>query len=264
MSPLPGWQKGDPEHTNTLFFYYNLLLAAKMAGVLGRGDEKERHETAAAEMRQAILARYYDRERKVFADGSQFSLAFALKLDLIPPEDTDAVMAHLIDDIERVHKGHLTTGIFGTKYLLEELARRGRPDTAYKLLMAEGFPGWKYMLAEGATTLYETWDRQGSGNHGMFGSVDAWLYRFLAGISPDEEEPGFQRAIIKPYAPPGLSRVRASLRTVRGVITSGWERRDGKLVFDVTLPPGVTGEFYAPGSPAGECRLFTGSLHTVD
>ena len=49
------------------------------------------------------------------------------------------------------HDGHIATGIFGTKYLLDCLTETGHADVAYSVVTQDTFPGWGHMLAAGAT-----------------------------------------------------------------------------------------------------------------
>jgi alpha-L-rhamnosidase len=60
------------------------------------------------------------------------------------------------------------------------LTQLHRSDLAYDLAVQTTFPSWGYMLANGATTLWELWqDKTGpsmnSQDHHMMGSVDAWF-----------------------------------------------------------------------------------------
>ena len=51
----------------------------------------------------------------------------------------------------------------------------------------------------GATTVWETWkksDNTYSNCHPMFGTVTEWFYRWLGGIRPLDDEPGFKKFII--------------------------------------------------------------------
>jgi alpha-L-rhamnosidase len=62
------------------------------------------------------------------------------------------------------------------------------------------------MIREGATTLWERWEKMTGGgmnshNHIMLGSVDAWFYKALAGIRC--LEPGWRRIRIQPFIPTG-------------------------------------------------------------
>lgn len=35
--------------------------------------------------------------------------------------------------------------------------------------------------------------------------------------------------------------------TVRGVVSSRWERREGQIVWEIVIPAGCTGTVYLPG-----------------
>ena len=101
------------------------------------------------------------------------------------------------------------------------------------------YPGWGYMLENGATTLWETWaesDNVYSQNHPMFGSVSEWFYKSLGGIEPEESAAGFDRFRIEPNMPAGLDWVDASYESVRGTIRSSWRLEDDRLYFDVEIP----------------------------
>ena len=97
------------------------------------------------------------------------------------------------------------------------------------------------MVDRGATTIWETWkesDNTYSNCHPMFGSVSEWMYRWLAGIRPHPEYPGFEKFIIAPALPPGLDHVKCSYHSPFGEIVSNWrnEGRD-KQVFEITPYP---------------------------
>ena len=71
-------------------------------------------------------------DKKCYDDGSQFANSFALFLGIVPEKEKKAVLDNLIDDIQITHEGHLTTGILGTKYLMELLSVEGRSDVAWR------------------------------------------------------------------------------------------------------------------------------------
>src|SRR5207253_2567508 len=99
---------------------------------------------------------------------------------------------------------HLSTGFLGTPFLLSTLADHGRSDVAYRLLLNETYPSWGYMLSKGATTWWERWNgdtgdpAMNSYNHYAFGSVVAWVYRYVAGIDAAPDAPGFREIVIHP------------------------------------------------------------------
>jgi alpha-L-rhamnosidase len=85
-----------------------------------------------------------------------------------------------------------------------------------------------------------------SHNHIMFGSVDAWFYRVLAGISLDSASSGFRKVVIKPYIPDDLKYAGGSVDTVRGLLSSSWRKEADELVLDVTLPVNSEGTIFLP------------------
>ena len=161
----------------------------------------------------------------------------------MPEAHREEVLRNLVRDIVEGHGGHLTTGILGTKYMIEALTENGRCDVAYLLATQGGYPSWADMI-ENRTTLSEHWDKSGSNNHVMFGSIDTWFYRALAGINIDQAHPGYANFVIKPCIQPGLSWVKASIETVRGRIVTEWACRDGEYRLGVTIPANSTATVY--------------------
>jgi alpha-L-rhamnosidase len=112
------------------------------------------------------------------------------------------------------------------------------------------------MIDMGATTMWERWDavvkgrkgviEQSSRNHWPLGSVGEWVWRELAGINPDDEQPGYKHFVIRPRPCPGLTWVKAEYDSIRGKIVSDWKIEDGKFVWDVTIPPNATATVYVP------------------
>jgi alpha-L-rhamnosidase len=107
------------------------------------------------------------------------------------------------------------------------------------------------MIKEGATTLWERWEYMAgrgmnSHNHIMFGTVDTWFYRVLAGINHDPSAPGFKRIKIKPYVLGDLNYVSASVKTIRGLVSSSWKKEQNALVLEVVLPVNSEGEICLP------------------
>lgn len=80
----------------------------------------------------------------------------------------------------------------------------------------------------------------------MLGSVNTWFYKTLAGINIDSEHPGFQKIIVKPEIVDDLKHVTASIKTIRGIVSSRWYRDEKSLTVEVTIPANSTAEVYVP------------------
>jgi len=120
-------------------------------------------------------------------------------------------------------------------------------DIAYTIANQKTFPGWGYMLANGATTLWESWAEPGSvysENHPMFGSVDEWFYRSLLGINP--AAPGFKKIIIHPQPAGDLTWAKGSYQSMYGDIISDWTKSNTTFSLHVVIPANTTAVVYVP------------------
>lgn len=250
---VEGWKEGEPVSVVTAFYYYDTLLVAKAAGVLGKVQDAEKYTALAKQIKAAFNRAFYDAKKRQYEQGTQFSNAFPLFLGLVEPSEQPAVLNNILRDLER-HNGHFTVGVLGAKYLIDALTQNGRTDVAFKLATQTGFPSWEHMLEGGQTTLSEFWDLKGSHNHVMMGSIDGWFYRTLAGIQPDEAKPGFEHVLIKPFIPESMSLVRASTQTVRGRVTVEWTKKNGSLQLNVTIPANSTATVYVPAASANKVQ----------
>ena len=158
-----------------------------------------------------------------------------------------------MEDIRDKHDGHLTTGIFGTKFMLDTLSKEGHTETAYGIVNQPGMPGWGWMLENGATTLWEHWagsDNTFSKNHPMFGSVSQWFFNWLGGIRPASDAVGFDKILIAPQPVGDLRWAKAQYRSVRGLVTSEWKKDGGNFGLHVTIPVGASAMVFVPAKDA--------------
>jgi alpha-L-rhamnosidase len=236
--------------TGTAFYFRNVELFAGLARALGHARDADNADAQAARIKAAFNRRFLAPGTGRYDSGTQACQAFALQFGLVPVEEQASALALLLNDIA-AHQDHLTTGIFGTKYLLNTVTDAGRADVAYRLVNQRTFPGWGYMLERGATTLWEHWefsDDTYSHNHPMFGSVSEWFYKALAGIQPAPDAMGFDRIVIRPQPVGDLAWVKASYDSVRGKIASAWEKTNGGFHLRVTIPANATALVHLPAT----------------
>jgi len=185
---------------------------------------------------------------------------------VVPENEKQAAVDSLAASVRQSGNGHFTTGIFGTKYILEAMSQAGLIQQVFDIVNSPEFPGWGYMISRGATTLWESWresDNTYSNCHPMFGSVSEWFYRWLGGIRPDNEHPGFQQFYLAPQTPNGLNYVKISYKTPFGFIRSGWEKKaSGEIVYKITIPKGTTAVFQTEVGKNSEVLVCFGSKAT--
>ena len=233
--------------TATAHYYQDAVVLAKVADHLGHVDES-RNFAAKAEAIRAI----YNRELfkpgtpELYGTGSQTSLALPLAMGIAEPANRAAVTAALLKDIGT--RGYSTAGAIGTRYLFRALTDAGQSDLIYRLITNPDMPGYAYQLKQGKTTLAESWTGQtgASQNHFFLGQVIEWFYGDLAGIKPDEANPGFKHILIQPHPVDALDWVEATYQSVHGPITVHWERADGKFMLEASIPANTTASIMMP------------------
>jgi alpha-L-rhamnosidase len=246
---VEGWKEGEPVSVVTAFYYYDTLIVAKAADVLGRKAEADEYRVHAKEIKTAFNRRFYDPKNRQYEQGTQFSNAFPLLLGLADMSNESAVLDNILRDLERCH-GHFNGGVLGTKYLIDALTQFGRADVAYELATQTGYPSWAHLLEGSRTTLSEFWDLHGSHNHVMLGSIDGWFYRVLGGIQPDEAKPGFEHIVIRPFIPSSLSSVRAKIQTIRGPVAVEWTKQNRSLRMNIRIPANSSATVHVPAASA--------------
>lgn len=224
-------------------------MLSRLARILGKEKEADEYARLGENIRRAYVEKFVAPGTGVVASGIQSAQAFALFLNMLPVEERPAALAHLVKDITDKHDGHLTTGIFGTRYMLDVLSREGRAEVVNNMVNLRDFPGWGYMLERGATTLWEHWefsDNTFSHNHPMFGSVSQWFYNWLGGIEPAVDAVGFDKFTFQPQFLEGLDWVRCTYRSIRGPITCDWKREGNRVAMELQVPVNTSATLVLP------------------
>lgn len=151
-------------------------------------------------------------------------------------------MERLEKDILVLHKGHINVGITGGAMLFKLLRQEGRDDLIYAMTSQKDYPGWGYMKANGATTIWEMWEKDLPGHsllHSSYLYPGAWYVEGIAGIQRDPESPGFQKFLIKLPAlkASSLSWAKTSFDSPAGLIKTSWEHKGTSLNLEITVPP---------------------------
>ena len=66
----------------------------------------------------------------------------------------------------------------------------------------------------------------------------------------NESSPAYSHIVVKPVIPEGLDRASYRIETVRGLVSNGWERKDGRFLMTTVVPVGCTATVYLPVSEA--------------
>lgn len=245
----------DKAVTGTAFFYYCVKKTAEIAGVLNKLEDQEQYSLLGETIKKRFIEEFVNSSTGAVGNGTQASQAFALYFKLVPEEGKEKVLQFLINDIENNYKSHLSTGIFGTKFLFDVLREANCNDLVYSVNNQRSFPSYGYMIDNGATTLWEEWNGDYSQNHPMFGSVSEWFYKSLAGISPSTDANGFDKIILKPSFTEGLKWVNGSYQSIRGKIGYSWNNTDGNVTMEVNIPGNTNANIFLQNADRNSLKV---------
>ena len=270
--PAPGYEEYVAAETPppllwTGYYYLGARVVADAARILGHGADADRYAQLTERIDAAYNTAFFDEQTGNYAGGSQTANSFSLLIGLCPPERQAALVANIRREVMDTHDGHIHTGHVGTTSLIEALTRYGDGETLLSVAAATGYPGWGYMVEQGATTIWESWGHDWAPDHDravqravshradsmmMWGCIDRFFFAGLAGIgeppfhgtgSPPR---GFRHVEIRPLVVGELSHARARIRTVRGTVASSWRRDASSMELTVEVPANSTATVAIP------------------
>ena len=244
--------------TGTCHYLQCARIMEKFAELMHDQTNQIKYARLGEKLKNLVKAKFWDQPitEKI---NRQTLFATLLYHDIIPPEEKSAARDSLITAIYKGPAGHFNTGIFGTKYILETTAKEVSPRFVFDIVHSTAFPGWGFMIDQGATTIWETWkesDNTYSNCHPMFGSVSEWFFRWLGGIRPDPDHPGFQEFYVAPATPKGLEFVHCTYHSPFGKIVSNWKKLSLEDVqYEIEVPAKTSANIRLMLNPSQKIEL---------
>ena len=248
------WEaKVSSDFVSNAFYARSARLLACAERILGDAASAAQYDALADRVGAATFGRWGEE-----AVRTQSGAAIALEFGLAPDDRRAEIAAGLAENVRR-ENGRIATGFLGTPLVLFALSRHGYLDEAYLMLLRREAPSWLYQVDRGATTVWERWDailpdgtihsgamdalptedasEEDTGmlsfNHYAYGAMIDWVYRTVAGLAPDAEDPGYRTVHVAPRPAVGLSHASASIDTPQGRLAIDWRVEGG--VFEATL-----------------------------
>ena len=258
LSPagLTNWGLGDwvpvksvtpKEFTSSIYYYVDALILARSARILKKQSDYEKYIALSNKIKDAVNAKYLNQETCIYGEGFQTELSAPLYWGIVPEKLIKKVADKLAQRVI-ADKNHIDVGLLGTKTVLNALSENGYADLAYEVASQETYPSWGWWIKNGATTLLENWPIDAksdiSQNHIMFGEISAWMYKALAGIKPDTQNPGFKNVLLRPCFVKGLVAFQAKHTGPYGDILSSWIRENNQIIYSVVIPPNSTASLF--------------------
>ena len=234
----------DNIYVSTIYLLWHLREMSKVAQIAGVKKDSKKYAKMAIECEKALNKKYFDDKTCNYAKGQQTENALALSLGIVPKKYRQKVADNIYANVVKMNH-HCTSGNIGYRHLFYVLADYGYADEVLEILLNPEYPGWGYMINNGATSVWERWEAEmqnemHSFNHPMFGSYDAFLFAYLGGIKIDEDAYASNKVTIKPIFTQKLDYVTTSLQTLNGSINSAWKRENGVVTATITIPPMTT------------------------
>jgi hypothetical protein len=248
----------------TAIYYYMLTTMSLISKHLGNDDYKQFDQTAAA-VKQAFNARFWNKEKQQYEQGSQTGSAMALYMNLTTDENRDRVLQTLVNDIttrlDTMATANsplssflsplssinpvVTAGDVGYRYVLQALHEGGCDDLIWQILRRDDIPGYAWQLRQGATALTESWQAYDnvSNNHMMLGHLMEWLFQAPGGIRQVNNH-----IIIEPKMVGTLTWAKASYQSPEGLIVCHWTASPDRKTWtvNVTIPQDCDAEVRLP------------------
>jgi alpha-L-rhamnosidase len=246
----------DKDLISQAYFARSTDLLQRTAALLGKSEDARKYAGLLVKIRKAFVDEFVT-QRGRLSSNTQTAYSLALAFDLLPERLRSRAAERLAKDV-RTFK-HITTGFLGAPAICHVLSDYGYFDEAFMLLNRKEYPSWLYPITKGATTIWERWDGikpdgsfqdigMNSFNHYAYGAIGEWLYRVVAGIEIDPQNPGYKHIIIQPHTGGELTRARASHQSPYGPVVSGWELKDKEFQLTIEIPANTTATVRLPGA----------------
>ena len=212
-------------HVNSCFIAECLGDMTQMAHIIGKPADSLRFAEWRERLMASIHRHFYHPESHTYANGTPLDQAYALLMG-IPPDSVTAkaVKEQLLKDCHDKYRDHIAGGLMGVPVFTEWCIREKQVDLMATILRQPNYPGYLYMINNGATTTWESWDcgREGKEDrsrvHNCYNGIGIWFYQALAGIRPDPQQPGYKHFYIDPQPCEGIEWVKAKKPTSYGDI----------------------------------------------
>lgn len=220
-----------------------LDLAAKVISLFDSvGKNAENIRLFATNLKQSFRNKYVVDGK--FVPTTQTAMAMALQTGVFTAEEDSQVFDSLVAHIHG-QGDHFRVGVVGYRYLFDTLVSHGQQDLCFKLITQSSFPSYGYIVEQGATSLWESFEeyyrdngkllrkdgvpRIPSFNHHFWGGILAWFYKHIGWInvvSAKEIE-------ICPKVIDGVNSATATYSRLGNSVSVSWAKHNDTIDLDV-------------------------------
>ncbi len=238
----------DKDFVCQAHFAHSTDLLQRTAEILGKKEDAAKYAELLQKIKKVFVDEFVTANGRI-SPNTQTAYSLALCFDLLPENMRQQAAKRLADDVNKFK--HITTGFLGASLVCHALTDYGYYDEAFMLLNRQKYPSWLYPITRGATTIWERWDGikangtfqdagMNSFNHYAYGAIGEWLYRVVAGIEIDPQQPGYKHILFQPHSGGGLTFVRAAVHSMYGPVACNWEIKDKRMQVTLEVPANTT------------------------
>lgn len=239
------FEETDKEMISAAYYARDARMMMEMAEALDKKKDQKKYKRLLRKIKS-----YFNKTYVIdmhLNQKTQTACLLALSNELLDGKAEKNTVSDLVSSIE-TNGTRLTTGFLGTPELLPVLVKEGHAKLAYELLLQEENPSWLYSVNQGATTIWERWDSytkesgfhkdgMNSFNHFNNGSVGAFFYESLLGISMDA--PGGRILLNPVILTDGTMNIQSCegyYDSIYGKVQVNWSISENMLHYEVTIP----------------------------
>ncbi|MBC7628011.1 alpha-L-rhamnosidase C-terminal domain-containing protein, partial [Ferruginibacter sp.] len=217
-------------------------VAAEMETAIGFKDIAKLYLLKAAQLKQTIQKKYWDKTKQLYADTeeknlfSQHANSLAILSGMVTGTESKALAQHLLTDTFMAQ-----ASIYYKYYLHQALIKAGLGNN-YKKWLGK----WQENIDLGMTTWAEMSDVSGTRSdcHAWGSSPNIEFFRTILGV--DSDAPGFAKIKIEPHLG-DITHISGYMPHPNGMVSTGYKNEAGKWAIDISLPVNTTGRFLWKG-----------------
>ncbi len=231
---------------NNCFVVQCYETMSKIARTLGKMNDTKAYAQKTEQLKKLVHQTFYDDTKKSYATGSQIDLTYPMLARVSSDAVTADVTKSLYQEILQNRNGHFATGLVGVPIFTEWAVEDQASELMYSMLKKRDYPGYLYMIDNGATTTWEHWNGDRSHIHNCYNGIGTWFYQAIGGIRPDKEFPAYRQFYVQPQIPEGITWAKTSKETPYGTIHIDWTLEKGLLKMNIIVPTGCTAKLVLP------------------
>jgi alpha-L-rhamnosidase len=165
---------------------------------------------------------------------------------VVPQEKLEDLKKSFYNETEVNRNGHFACGLVGLPVITEWAVKNQAPGLMYSMLKKRDYPGYLYMIDNGATTTWEHWNGDRSHIHNCYNGIGSWFYQAVGGIRPAEDVPAYRKVQIQPQIPEGVTWAKTCRETPFGKLSVNWNLKNEILELELEIPVGMETEVILP------------------